>query len=169
MRPPTRTPQCPHHQHGLEEEAYQACRIAVQPERVRAVEVLGHVAGEDSHEEEGQQDAQLRPEPLRQQQARAERDLHDTREDDDQVLVQRYPVRDLGLELHALKGEVANARDQHGQAQADSQQVLNGSPLHERSARLSPPSPSRSSHGIRTGSDGTHFDNSSLVLGGTAL
>ncbi len=107
-------PQRREHQDGLEEQAHESLGVGVEPEGVLLLDVLRDVAGEDRDEERRQQTAHERAAGLRGGHERgAETDLDHARPQHRQVLVEREPVRDLGLELLAGEGQVSGAGEDH--------------------------------------------------------
>ena len=82
------------------------------------LDVLRDVAGEDRHEERRQQAADERAtRPRGGDEGGTEADLDDPGPQDREVLVQREPVGDLGLELLAGEGQVGGAGEDHRRAE----------------------------------------------------
>lgn len=117
-------PEGPDDEDGLEEEADEAGGVGVEAEGVDAVDVLGDVAGEDEDEEDGDEPAYEGLVAGQNYECGAEDDFDDAGEDDDEVTVEGQPGGNLGEELGAPCGEMADAGGKQGEAQEQAGDVL---------------------------------------------
>ena len=93
----------------MEEEATEPLGVGVEAECVGTFAPLGDVAREDDDEEAGDDPPDGHPLAPQREEREPEADLHQPRRDHDHVGIDREPIGDLGLELVALRGQMADA------------------------------------------------------------